>query len=342
MRPTNSLFAPRAKQDHLACFLAGSLMLGATRVHLQDPATAPLIDLEDSPLPVPVPVPVPAGQTAKDAGPVDVDLDVPLANSKAAQKPVVPVVPVVFDDDAVLVPAGQPNERRAAPPFPALANPLTGAQAAQIGKAVQGLRASVPPVLARELTAEGRRDWAVGVALLEGCMQTTKTLTGLAPESVWWRDEEQQPLPDEPGAKYDWFIMGANKFWPPWDARYILRPEISESVFLAYRLTGNPKYRKYAWDIFTAIERFCRLPEGGYASVLDVDHLPVKYEDKQETFFLSETLKYLYLTFADENVLDLNEVVFNTEAHPLPIFTPTIKPRFTEYAPLKPAPTGLY
>ncbi|KAJ7020380.1 glycoside hydrolase family 47 protein, partial [Mycena alexandri] len=202
---------------------------------------------------------------------------------------------------------------------------------------LQHLRASVPPQQT-ELTAEGRRDWKVGLALLEGCMDTTKTLTGLAPESVWWRADDQQALPDEPGQQWDWYIMGASKFWPPYDARYILRPEIAESVFLAWRLTGARRYRTYAWNIFTAIEMYCRLPEGGYATVMDVDNLPVKYEDKQETFFLSETLKYLYLTFADENVLDLNEVVFNTEAHPLPIFTPTIKPRFTEYSTLKPAP----
>jgi len=38
-----------------------------------------------------------------------------------------------------------------------------------------------------------------------------------------------------------------------------------------------------------------------------------------ETFFLGETLKYLYLLFGDANVLPLTEFVFNTEAHPLPI-----------------------
>lgn len=38
-----------------------------------------------------------------------------------------------------------------------------------------------------------------------------------------------------------------------------------------------------------------------------------------ETFFLGETLKYLYLLFGDTNVLPLTEFVFNTEAHPLPI-----------------------
>lgn len=41
-----------------------------------------------------------------------------------------------------------------------------------------------------------------------------------------------------------------------------------------------------------------------------------------ETFFLAETLKYLYLLFGPEEVLPLDQYVFNTEAHPLPVFIP--------------------
>lgn len=40
-----------------------------------------------------------------------------------------------------------------------------------------------------------------------------------------------------------------------------------------------------------------------------------------ESFFLGETLKYLYLLFSDDvELLDLDKFVFNTEAHPLPIW----------------------
>ncbi|KAJ6568970.1 glycoside hydrolase family 47 protein, partial [Mycena capillaripes] len=105
--------------------------------------------------------------------------------------------------------------------------------------------------------------------------------------------------------------------------------ETAESLFLAWRLTGNKRYRDYAWEIFEAIEKHCRLAGGGYATVVDVDTVPVKHEDKQETFYLSETLKYLFLTFADEAVLPLEEYVLNTEAHPLPIFRPSIQPMFS-------------
>lgn len=40
-----------------------------------------------------------------------------------------------------------------------------------------------------------------------------------------------------------------------------------------------------------------------------------------ESFFLGETLKYLYLLFSDDmELLSLDKYIFNTEAHPLPIW----------------------
>ena len=36
--------------------------------------------------------------------------------------------------------------------------------------------------------------------------------------------------------------------------------------------------------------------------------------------FQAETLKYLYLLFGPDDVLPLNQIVLNTEAHPLPVF----------------------
>ncbi|KAJ7115276.1 glycoside hydrolase [Mycena epipterygia] len=181
---------------------------------------------------------------------------------------------------------------------------------------------SVPP-RTDELTKTGQRDWDTGVELLEGCMETHRTATGLSPEIVQFQPSAEQP-------NRDWHIKGSRPGGPAtYDARYMLRPETVESLFIAWRLTGDVRYREYAWGIFQAIEKHCRLPGGGYATVLDVDTVPVRHDDKQETFYLSETLKYLFLTFADGGVLPLDEYVLNTEAHPLPIFRPSIKPMFS-------------
>lgn len=46
-----------------------------------------------------------------------------------------------------------------------------------------------------------------------------------------------------------------------------------------------------------------------------------KRRDALESFFLAETLKYLYLINCPDDIIPLRRYVFNTEAHPFPIDT---------------------
>ncbi|KAJ7232363.1 glycoside hydrolase [Mycena rebaudengoi] len=96
---------------------------------------------------------------------------------------------------------------------------------------------------------------------------------------------------------------------------YIRSPEIVESLVIAWHLMCDKRYRNYSWAIFNAIEKYCRLKEGGYATVMHVDRMPVVPLDQQERFFwCSETFKYLFLTFSDDTLLPLKaDIVFNTE-----------------------------
>ena len=75
------------------------------------------------------------------------------------------------------------------------------------------------------------------------------------------------------------------------------------------------------WFEPQAFDLHCRAA-GGFSGLLDVRQLPAARDRKQQSFFLAETLKYLYLLFADSATVSLDEWVLNTEAHPL-----RIKPR---------------
>ncbi len=55
---------------------------------------------------------------------------------------------------------------------------------------------------------------------------------------------------------------------------------------------------------------------GGYSGVVDVGVMPPTKDDKMQSFWLAETLKYLYLLFSPPSTISLDEWVFNTEAHP--------------------------
>ena len=55
---------------------------------------------------------------------------------------------------------------------------------------------------------------------------------------------------------------------------------------------------------------------GASAEGKDAYRLTKEKGDLMPSYFLAETLKYLYLLFAPEETLDFASVVFNTEAHP--------------------------
>lgn len=102
------------------------------------------------------------------------------------------------------------------------------------------------------------------------------------------------------------------------DARYHLRPEAIESVFYAYRITGDEKYQDIAWEMFETIQTLTRT-EFANAALVDVmqsNQTEIGQSDEMESFWLAETLKYFWLVFAEPDVMRLEEWVFSTEAHP--------------------------
>jgi mannosyl-oligosaccharide alpha-1,2-mannosidase len=111
----------------------------------------------------------------------------------------------------------------------------------------------------------------------------------------------------------------------------LLRPEAVEALVMLHRLTGEAKYQDWGWAMFTAFERVSRVATGGHSGVQDVTAggpalpglearaAPV-LNDRQESFWLAESLKYFYLLFAPADTLPLSGPgawVLNTEAHPL-------------------------
>jgi mannosidase alpha-like ER degradation enhancer 2 len=97
-------------------------------------------------------------------------------------------------------------------------------------------------------------------------------------------------------------------------AGYPLRPEIMESAYYLFHATKDPRYLEMGRTFFAGLMAHCRT-EAGYTVLKDVTTR--EKGDLMPSYFLAETLKYLYLLFAPEKTLDLDKVVFNTEAHPL-------------------------
>ncbi|KAI1497166.1 glycoside hydrolase [Biscogniauxia marginata] len=188
-------------------------------------------------------------------------------------------------------------------------------------------------------------DLEVAAQLTDGCVWSyTSTITGIGPEIFYFIPCDPDIRKDDCKWSEERWTGALKKYWgpdakgdaltkeqiqniidvrqlPPGmvdvnDRRYILRPEAIESVFMMYRLTGDPKWMDKAWDMFTAIEKYTRTKFAS-APLDDVTRRRPSQVDSMESFWLAETLKYFYLIFSDWELLDLDEWVLNTEAHPL-------------------------
>ena len=111
-----------------------------------------------------------------------------------------------------------------------------------------------------------------------------------------------------------------------------------ESFYILWKTTGDTRWRERGFSIFQAIEAETRT-ESGYASIEYVDISPSPMRDEMPryayslspvtplivkqccSYFLAETLKYLYLLFREQDLIPLDKWVFNTEGHPLPVYT---------------------
>ena len=118
------------------------------------------------------------------------------------------------------------------------------------------------------------------------------------------------------------------------DSHYLLRPETIESLWYLYYVTGNTTYQEWGWKIFQVIiisknyvvHKLCDMNltkkyflqgienytkvMNGYTTIGNVRNaLDMRPKDMMESFFLGETLKYLYLLFADKQEFDLKQWV---------------------------------
>ena len=78
---------------------------------------------------------------------------------------------------------------------------------------------------------------------------------------------------------------------------YVLRPEVLESNFYAWRVTGKTEYLDRAKKAAEQFRKHLRVT-GGYAGLWDVDNVSKGRIDDTESFWYAEVLKYLCVFFS--------------------------------------------
>ncbi|KIM65092.1 glycoside hydrolase family 47 protein [Scleroderma citrinum Foug A] len=155
----------------------------------------------------------------------------------------------------------------------------------------------------------------IGLSLTDACWNTyASTATGIGPEGFAFTSSDGGYTGGSPPnanqtafyAQHGFYITGAD---------YILRPEVLESNFYAWRATGDIKYWNNAVSAVKSFDKYLRTSVA-YTGIDNVDDTNSTRTDEMESFWFAETLKYLYLTFDDPEHISLDNYVFNTEAHP--------------------------
>uniref|UniRef100_A0A8C3F351 alpha-1,2-Mannosidase n=1 Tax=Chrysemys picta bellii TaxID=8478 RepID=A0A8C3F351_CHRPI len=108
-------------------------------------------------------------------------------------------------------------------------------------------------------------------------------------------------------------------------AQHPLRPEFAESTYFLYKATRDPYYLQVGKSIVESLNEYARVA-CGFAAVQDVR--TGRHEDRMDSFFLAEMFKYLYLLFTEKRdlPLDIDDFIFTTEAHLLPLSLSTARP----------------
>lgn len=177
-------------------------------------------------------------------------------------------------------------------------------------------------------TKQDDADMQLARELMQTCWGMYKVMaTGLAAEITYFKIHDP-PLPesaphtapaefdDDPDAKWrkDFDVR-------PFDSHNLQRPETVESLFYMWRITGDVRYRDWGWEMFKSFMNYTAVEEGGgFTSLSNANVIPPDVKDNMESFWLAETLKYFYLLFSPDDLLPLDKIVLNTEAHPLPRF----------------------
>ncbi|CAG8961451.1 hypothetical protein HYFRA_00013902 [Hymenoscyphus fraxineus] len=172
-------------------------------------------------------------------------------------------------------------------------------------------------------------DLEIGRQLIEGCLWANEVMPpGIMPEIIHavpcenksnctWQEKKWH---DAVNASYNGSETVEEKIQMHGLAPGIAkvddaRSEAIQSLFILYRITGDPKLRERAWTMFNTIMK--HTTGIAHTALDDVTILSQPKADRMESFWMAETLKYFYLIFEDPSIVSLDGYVFNTAAHPM-------------------------
>lgn len=130
--------------------------------------------------------------------------------------------------------------------------------------------------------------------------------TRIGPELFAFASEDGDYTGQPPPTPEQQEFYKAHGFYLVDSARYYdMRPEVLESNFYAWRVTGDTKYIDRAASALRSFERYLAVNDA-YAPIENVNDANSNKINDMESFWFAETLKYLYvITFQSSQKPDL-------------------------------------
>lgn len=95
----------------------------------------------------------------------------------------------------------------------------------------------------------------------------------------------------------------------------LLPPNVIEAIFYMYRITGEAKWRDMGQDLFKTTLHNLRTLNAGAKGVWSINEIHEDSESLAISAWLSRTLKYYYLLFANAKDYSLDEYVYTSSGH---------------------------
>jgi mannosyl-oligosaccharide alpha-1,2-mannosidase len=142
--------------------------------------------------------------------------------------------------------------------------------------------------------AQKEEDMKLARELMHTCWGMYKWMaTGLAAEITYFRVDEPALPHDAPHGPAPEFDDDPAAAWRKdfdvhsQDAHNLQRPETAESLFYMWRITEDPKYRDWGWEMFKSFVNHTSVEDGGgFTSLSNANTVPPVVKDNLESFWL--------------------------------------------------------
>lgn len=167
------------------------------------------------------------------------------------------------------------------------------------------------------ISSKAEERYRLGLEMLRSCAATwLQSTTGIAPYRIAFNIDS--------GPEVDFKTV---------DARNIQTSGVFEALYEVYRVTADPLYREWGWEMFTALRTLTQQIDGSFCMLHDV--FKGKRTDAMSPSWIGGTLKFLWLLFEHRDAPAKMDLMCTARGHCFPQFEIPTRIQWAREHPVK-------